>query len=163
MVLVRMLVRVLVPGLEPMRRNGHHQAAVLDAFEADEKIGEVLDARSLAVDDQHFKAGVVIKMRMARGNHQVVVLVLRLREFLGDSVGVVVKDQSDGADDGRVGCGGPLAHQPVADEVAKGFGTVRVSAFLNGAVEPLQEIGIEGNADSAQVPHTHSRVKSNPG
>ncbi len=47
------------------------------------------------------------------------------------------------------GRGGLLADQPVADQVAKGFGSVRVSALLDGMVEPLEEIGIESNADSA--------------
>ena len=65
-----------------MRGHSHHQAAVLHAFEADEQVGEVLDAGGLAVDDEHFKAGVVIEMRVAGGDNQVVVLVLQLGEFL---------------------------------------------------------------------------------
>ena len=110
---------------------------------------KMLDACGLAVDDQHFKAGVVIEMRMRGRNHQAVVLVLRFSELLGDAVGGVVVDERDGADDDRVGGGGLLADQPVADQVAKGFGTVRVSALLNGAIETFEEIGIESNADSA--------------
>jgi hypothetical protein len=51
---------------------------VLHAFEADENVGEVLDAGGITVDDQHFKAGVVVEMRVTRGNYQVVVLVLHL-------------------------------------------------------------------------------------
>ena len=129
--------------------DGHHQAAVLHAFEADENVGEVLDAGRLAMDDEHFKAGIVVEMRVTRGDNQVVVLVLRFSELLGDAVGMVVEDEGDGADDGRVGRGSLLPHQPVADQVAKGFGTVRVSALLDGAVESLQQIRIEGNADSA--------------
>ena len=148
-VLVRMLVLVFVrvPGIQ--RRHRHYQAAVLHPFETDEKVGEVFDARGLAVDDQHFKTGIVIEMRMRGGNNQVVVFVLRFSELLGNPMGMMVVDERDGADDGRVGRGGALADQPVANQVAKGFGTVRVSALLNGTVEPIEEIGIEGNADSA--------------
>ena len=57
-VLVRMVVRVLVRLLGVERGHGHHQPAVLHAFEADENVGEMLDAGSLAVDNQHFKAGI---------------------------------------------------------------------------------------------------------
>jgi hypothetical protein len=60
------------------RWHSHYQSAVLHAFEADENVGEVLDAGGIAVDDQHFKAGVVVEMRVTRGNYQVVVLVLHL-------------------------------------------------------------------------------------
>ena len=94
-------------------------------------------ARRFAVDDQHFKAGIEIEMCVARGNDQVVVRVLRFSQLLGDAVGVMVEDEGDGADDGGIGRGGLLAHQPVADQVAKGFGAVGVSALLNGVVEPL--------------------------
>jgi len=144
-VVVRMFVGVR--GIE--RRHGHHQAAVLHAFEAYENVGEVLDAGGIAMHDQHFKAGIVVEMRVTRGDQEVVVLVLYLGQLLGDSGGVVVEDEGHGADDGRVGRGGLLAHQPVADQVPECFRPVRVSALLNGAVEPLEEIGIEGNADSA--------------
>ena len=87
---------------------------MLHAFEADEKVGEVLNARGLAVDDQDFKAGVVIEMRVARRDNQVVVLVLRFGELLGDAGGVMVVDERDGADDGRAGRGSLLADEAVA-------------------------------------------------
>lgn len=40
-------------------RSSHHQTTVLHSLEADHTIGELLDLRRLAVDDEHFKAGVV--------------------------------------------------------------------------------------------------------
>jgi len=147
LVLVWVCVLVVVLGVE--RGHGHHQAPMLHALETDDNIGEKLNARGLAVDDQHFKAGVLVEMRMSGGDHQVMVLVLRLRELLCDAMGVMVVDEGDGADHGCVGRGGPLAHQPVADQVPECFRSVRVAALLYGAVEPLEEIGIEGNADSA--------------
>ena len=131
------------------RGDGHHQAAVLDAFETDENVGEMLHSGGLAVDDQYFKAGIMVEMRVARGDDQIVVLVLHLGQLFRDSRGVMVEDERHGADHRCVGRRGLLPDQPVADQVAKGFGAVRVSALLNGVVEPLEEIGIEGNADSA--------------
>ena len=144
---VRVGVRVFVPSIE--RGHGHHQAAVLYAFEADENVGEVLDPGGISVDDQHFKAGIVIEMRVTRRDHQVVVLVLHLGQLLSDSRGVVVKDEGHGADDGRVRRGGLLADQPVADQIPECFRSVRVSTVLNRAVELFEKIGIESNADSA--------------
>lgn len=140
---------VFVGGFDGMGGHSHNQAAVLHTFEANNHVGEVLHARSIAVDNEHFKAGIVIKVRMAGGDNQVVMFVLRVGELLGDAEGVVVVDESDSADDRRVGRGGSLAHQPVADEVAKGFGTIGVSTLLDGAVKLFQQVGIEGNTYSA--------------
>ena len=141
---VRVFVRVL--GIEG--GNGHHQAAVLNALEPDKKIGETLDAGSLAVNNQHFQAGIEVQMRVTRRNNQVVVFVLHFRELLGDPMGMMVENQGHGADDGGLGRGGPLSHQPVPDQVPKSLGTIRVSALFNGEVEPLQEFRIESDADS---------------
>jgi hypothetical protein len=102
-----------------MRGHAHHQAAVLDAFEADDEVGKLLDAAGLAVNDQHFEAGIVVEMRVARRDNQVVVLVLRFSQLLSDPKGVVVVNKSDGADDGSIGRGSLLTHQPVANQVAK--------------------------------------------
>ena len=73
-VVVLMFVSVPVCVLQRVRRNGHHQAAVLHALQADQPVGKLLHPRRLAVDDQHLKAGVVVKVGMAGGNHQIVVL-----------------------------------------------------------------------------------------
>ena len=88
------------------RGHSHHQPAVLHAFQADDEVGEVLHAGGFAVNDQHFKAGIEIEMRMARGDDEVVVLVLRFGQLLGDSEGVMVVNESDGADNGGIGRGG---------------------------------------------------------
>ena len=40
-----MLVVVLMGVLDGMRWDGHHQAAVLNAFETDEAVGELRNAR----------------------------------------------------------------------------------------------------------------------
>ena len=76
-----LVVRIARRGL----RNGHHKATVLDAFEADEAVGESLDARGSSVDNQDFEAGVVIEVGMAGGDNEVVMLVLEVGEFVGDA------------------------------------------------------------------------------
>lgn len=98
-----MVVRmpVAAPGVE--RGDGHYQTTVLDAFQSNKDVGEAFYVRSLAMNNQHFKAGVVIEVGMRGGNNQVVVFVLRLGEFLGDTVGVMVIDERDRADHGRAG------------------------------------------------------------
>lgn len=60
---MRMRVRVL--RFEFGRRHSHHEAAVLHTLEADEQVGEVLDASGLAVHNQNFETGIVVEMRMA--------------------------------------------------------------------------------------------------
>ncbi|SPE19865.1 hypothetical protein SBA5_250095 [Candidatus Sulfotelmatomonas gaucii] len=108
-VLVRVVVRMFVlmgmfvGGVERMGGHGHDQAAMLHAFEADEDVGEVLHAARLAVNDQHFKTGIVVEVRVARGNDEVVMRMLRFSEPLGDAVRVVVEDEGNGADDGCSG------------------------------------------------------------
>ena len=57
--LVDVFVAVLV--FNGVRWNGHYEAAVLNAFEANEPIGELFNLGRLSVDDEHLKAGVVIE------------------------------------------------------------------------------------------------------
>ena len=102
----------------------------------------------------------MIQMSMHGGNHEVVVFVLRFRQLLPDSMGMMVVDQGDGAHHDRSGIAGPLPHQPVADQIPKSLGTIRVSALLNGTIEPLQQVRVQRNPDSAQNAHTHTRFNS---
>ena len=132
----------------------HHQAAVLDTLESNQQVCKVFHTRGFAMNDQYFKTGIVVEMRVSGGDNEVVVRVLRFSELFGDAGGMVVIDQRNGANDGGIGRGGLLADQPVANQIAKGFGAVRIAALRNGAVKPVQEIGVEGNADSAQFTHT---------
>jgi len=122
---------------------------VLDAFESNDQVGELLHAASLAVDNQYFEAGIMIQMRVARRDNKVVVFVLRFSQLLGDSKGMMIEDEGNCADDNGIGRSRLLPNQPVANQVAKGFGAIRVSALFNGMVEPLQQRRIEGNPDSA--------------
>ena len=141
--------------------DGFDEAAVLDTFEADEAVGELLDLGGFAVDDEDFEAGVVVEMGVAGGDDEVVEGVLEVGELLADAVGVMVIDEGDGADDGGVGGGGLVADEAVADEIAEGLRAVGVAAFLDGAVELVEEIGVDGDADAGELAHGCSRVTRN--
>ena len=117
--LVDVFVAVLV--FNGVRWNGHYEAAVLNAFEANEPIGELFNLGRLSVDDEHLKAGVVIEMRMAGGDDQFMVLVLHLGELFSDAVLLMVEDEGDGADYDGVRRRGLLVDEAVANEIAKCF------------------------------------------
>jgi hypothetical protein len=80
---MRVCMAVVMLLFERVHRHGHYHAAVLYPFKADENVGEVLDAGRTAVDDEYFKAGIEVQVRVTGGNNQVMVLVLRLSELLG--------------------------------------------------------------------------------
>src|SRR5580658_5086172 len=136
-----------------MGGNGHHQAAVLHAFEADEPIGKLFYRGRLAVDNQRLETGVVVQVRVAGGDDQVMTGVLKLGQLFRNSTSVMVVNQGDSADDGRIGCGGLLGHQPVADQIPECFRAVGVASMADGPVEPLEEVRVQRNADSAQESH----------
>ena len=105
------------------------------------------------MDDEDLETGIVIEVGVTGGDDQVVVLVLEAGELVGDAVGAVVVDEGDGADDGGVGGGGTLGDEAVANEVAEGLRAVGVAAAGDGAVELLEEGGIECDADAAELTH----------
>ena len=49
-----------------------------------------------------------------------------------------------------------LVDQSVADQIAKGFRAVGIAAMADRAIKPLEKVGIERNANSAENAHTHS-------
>ena len=54
---------------------------MLDAFGADETIGDLLDFAGCTFNDDHFEAGIVIEMRVCRGDDDVVIFVLYVHEL----------------------------------------------------------------------------------
>ena len=137
---------------------GHHETAVLHSFEADEPIGQLLDLRRLTVHDEHFEAGIEVEMSMAGRNDQLMVCVLDFGELLSDSVGVVIVDQSHRSNHRCIRNRRLLADEPVPDQIAESLRTVRVTPLSNGTVEPLKKLGIERNADSAEVAQKCLRI-----
>ena len=48
-----------------------------------------------------------------------------------------------------------LLNQFVADQIAEGFRPVRITALADVNIKFLQQIGIDGNADSAELAHEY--------
>ena len=44
--------------------NGHYQSPMLHAFHANQTAGELLHLSRFAMDNEDFKAGIMVKMRM---------------------------------------------------------------------------------------------------
>ncbi len=128
-VFVVVLMAVLLGVLNGVRGNGHYQAPVLHTFEADKAVGKLRHPGRFAVNDQHFKAGVVVEVGVTGGDHKLVVCVLNFSELFRDAVSVVVVDEGDGADHSRVRGRGLLSDQAVADQVAKGFRPVGIATM----------------------------------
>ena len=159
-VFMAVVMRVAVRRFDRMRGYGHDEAAVLHALEADKVVGKLRNARRLAVDDEHFEAGFVVKVGVAGGHDKVVILVLDFSQFFGDAMRVVIVYQRDGAHHRGIGGGRLLSDQAVSDEIAKSLGAVGISAAGDGAVKPLEKVGIERNTDSAENAHACSSTNT---
>jgi hypothetical protein len=155
-VFVGVLVCRLFACVERMCWHCLNQATVLHAFQPDEPVGKLLDLAGFAMDDEHFKAGVMVKMRMTGGDYQMMEGVLQVGELFADAMGVVIVDERDGADDGDIGRAGLLADEAIADEVAECLRAICVSGVTDGTVKAVQKVGINGNSDAAQYTHACS-------
>ena len=92
---VRVRFRLFVAGVECVSGHSHDQAPMLHTFQADDDVGKVLHARCVAVDDQHFKAGIEIEMSVARGNDEVVMRMLCFSQLFSDAEGMMVVNEGD--------------------------------------------------------------------
>src|ERR1035441_746780 len=92
-------------------------------------------------------------MDVQRGEDGVMVIVLDGGKLLAQQADVVIVDEGDCAHH----VGGRrfprLFDQFLADQVAKGFGAVGVSAPPNQFIELLQEGAVDGDANPAQIAH----------
>jgi hypothetical protein len=131
----------------------HYEAAMLNAFRADQQVRQALNQFGLSFDDDHLEAGVVIKMSMDCGDDCFMVLMLNVRQFFWQQAAVVVVNERDGANDFAVGGKNRRGHEMITDKVAKRFRPVRITAALNELIELLQQSGINGNSGAAEVCH----------
>ena len=149
-------VRFPVPGVRLSRCrlcHRHHKPPVLYAFQANEAACELLDLSRSSVHDEHLETRIVVEMRVAGRDHQLVMGMLDLRQLLCDSVSVMVVDKGDSTDYRGFGARGPLRDEAIANQVAKGFGPIGVSKPGDEIIEAIEEIGIERNPDSTENSH----------
>jgi hypothetical protein len=129
--------------------NRHDQSPMLHALQTDEAASELFDPSGFAMNNEDFKAGIMVEMRMTGRDHQFVTCMLEFRQFLGNAVRVMVIDERDCTNHRRVGACRPLCDQAIANQVPKGLGTIRVAQSGDEIVEPLKEIRVKRNSDSA--------------
>lgn len=63
-----------------------------NALGADEFVGQLLNIAGTAAQEHHFKTRIVIQMGVQRGDHDFVVLMLKISELLGKKSSLVVID-----------------------------------------------------------------------
>ncbi len=74
------------------------QLAELYAFETSEVLAEVFEFADLSFEYYHFKAIVVVKVDVGRGNGLQEIVVLQFQEFVGKVGSVMVVDKEDASD-----------------------------------------------------------------
>ena len=136
---------------------------MLDAFGADQSIGDFLDHADPSLDHEHLQAVVVIQMDVQRGEHVVEMGVLEVRQFFVEEADVMVVDQGDGSDYVAVRTFPGLLYEDIAYEVAKCFGAIGVSAGSDQLIKLLQQFGIDGHSDPAEFAHFYDRVTGGEG
>src|ERR1700680_2330496 len=81
------------------------------------------------------------------------VIVLHRREAIREQPHLMIVNQRQRADDDTIRLFGGFLDEGFADEIAKRFGAVGVTPLADVLVELLEQVGIDGYADAAQVAH----------
>ncbi len=137
----------------------HDQTSVLHALQSNQPAREFLHLRGLAVHNEDFQAGIMVQMRVTGRHHQVVMCVLQFGQLFRYAVGVMIEYQRDCANDSRSRVCRLLGNQAIANQIAEGLGTVRIAEPADEIIEAFEKVGIEGNTDSAEDAHGHSRER----
>lgn len=136
---------------------GGDELAVEHALGADHAIGQPADLADLTFEGDHLETVALVDVDMHRGDHVVAVVVLEAGEAVGQRPGAVVVDDGD--------CGhrrdilGELhLDEVISKEVPDGLGAIGDASILEQAIEPLQEMLVDRDADSDYVPHGEAGV-----
>ncbi len=97
----------------------------------------------------------MIEMDVQSREDGVMKIMLNIGQFIAQHADVMIVYQGDGADHLAVWRLPGLFHQFVADEIAKGFGTVGVAALGDEGVEFLEKAGIDGDTNPAEASHSY--------
>ena len=92
------LVAVLALHFQRVGWNRHNQASVADPLQADQATGKALYLCGFAMHDEDLKARIVIEMCVTGRDHQCVIGMLKFRQFLCDTMSMMIVDESDRAD-----------------------------------------------------------------
>ena len=93
---------------------------MLDAFHADQGVGDFLDHRSLAPNHEHLQAMVVVQMEVHARHNVAMEVVLDMGQLFRQITHLMVVDKRDGAD--RLFVLIPfLPDERIANKIAKRF------------------------------------------
>ena len=128
-------------------RRGQHEPPGLDPLGPDQRVGEFSDLPGRPAKEDHLQASPLVQMDVGRGHHLFQVLVLEVRETLGDPPGVVIVDERDDPHGGAVLPVDHLLDQPLH---ASGPGPPRSDsvAMLPALVEPPQQLAADRHAEA---------------
>src|SRR6202007_2429971 len=84
--------------------------------------------------------------------------MLQICQLLVQQAHVMIVDQSNRTDDVGIGTLPHLFNQLVADQVAKSFRAIRVSARGDQVSEFLEEAGVDRHSDTAKLAHRYSQI-----
>jgi hypothetical protein len=133
-------------------RRSEGQGAVKHAFVPSQRVQKLLDAPGEPLDEHDFDAQIVAEVDVCGREDQVVVVVLRVGEFLAEARQVVIVDEGYRAHRLLVLLPFNL-NETVADHVADELGPVRVPTLLLESVELLQERLFKGETEPNKVGH----------
>jgi hypothetical protein len=136
--------------------NRHDKAPMLHALQTNQAACELFDLSRSPVHDEDLQTRVVVEMRMTGRNYQFVIGMLKFRQLLCHSVGMVVVDEGDGANHRRIEICRLLGDQAIPNQITERFGPVGVAQSRNEIIEAFEKIGIECNSDSAENTHGYS-------
>ena len=101
---------------------------------------------------------VMVQVNMQGRENVVETLMLHLGKAFGEHPYVMIVDQGHGSDHDAVWAFRGFLDERVTDQVAKCFRAVGVTAPADQVVELLQERGIDGHANAAELAHSSVRV-----
>jgi hypothetical protein len=104
---------------------------------ADEALRQLLYFSRLAAEHHYLQTVFMIEVRMQGRNDDCVTLVLEIGKLLRQQPGVMIVNESDGANDKRVAGHNDRAYEPVTNQIAKRLGPIVVPLVRDERIEPV--------------------------
>jgi hypothetical protein len=120
---------------------------MLNAFGADQLLGNRLDCLGDSLNYKYLKTVIVIEVDVECGEDLLMMLVLHIRKLLAEHADVMVIHQSNGANYLAIGRLPSLLNQFLANQIAECFGPVGITSGGNQFVELSQQARIDGNSN----------------
>ena len=129
---------------------------MLDAFGADQPVGQGAHLSGLAANYDDLQAQIMIQVNVQSGKHRTMIVVLDAGQFRTDQTGVMVVDQRNCSYDLTFRRFPGLFDKLLADHVAEGFTAVCVAPPGDQAVKPIEQFGVDRDSDAAKLAHCYT-------